>query len=64
MFGQHLSPGLVIEACALNRIHSIGRAGAEVDAGVRWKDLLVTAFGQGLTPAVLTGYTNLSVGGT
>jgi cytokinin dehydrogenase len=64
MFGQSLSPGLVIENGALDQIHSIGPNGADVDAGVRWKDLLIAAFAQGLTPAVLTGYTNLSVGGT
>ncbi len=64
MFGQCLSGGLVIENGSLDRIHSIGPDGADVDAGVRWKDLLVAAYEHGLTPAVLTGYTNLSIGGT
>ena len=64
MFGQSLSPGLVIESGSLNRIHSIGPEGADVDAGVRWKDLLIASFDHGLTPSVLTGYTNLSIGGT
>ena len=64
MFGQSLSPGLVIENATLNRIHSIGRHGADVDAGVRWKDLIIAAYEQGLTPPVITGYTNLSIGGT
>src|SRR5688572_8114898 len=49
MFGQSLSPGLVIENGALNQIHAIGPEGADVDAGVRWKDLLIAAFDQGLT---------------
>jgi FAD/FMN-containing dehydrogenase len=64
MFGQSLSAGLVIENGTLNTIHSIGPDGAEVDAGVRWKDLIIAACAQGLTPPVITGYTNLSVGGT
>jgi FAD/FMN-containing dehydrogenase len=64
MFGQSLSPGLVIESGSLNRIHSIGPEGADVDAGARWKDLLIASFDHGLTPSVLTGYTNLSIGGT
>ena len=64
-FGQSLSPGLLIENGSLNQIHSIGPEGADVDAGVRWKDLIVRAYNeQRLTPAVITGYTNLSVGGT
>jgi FAD/FMN-containing dehydrogenase len=64
MFGQSLSPGLVIENAPLGQIHSIGPDGADVDAGVRWKDLIIAAYAQGLTPPVITGYTNLSVGGT
>src|SRR6185369_14200604 len=52
-FGQSLSGGLVIENQTLNVIHSIGPSGADVDAGVRWKDLLLAAFQQGLTPPVL-----------
>ena len=35
-----------------------------MDAGVRWKDLVIAAAARGLTPPVLTGYTNLSIGGT
>jgi cytokinin dehydrogenase len=64
MFGQSLSPGLVIENGTLNQIHSIGPEGADVDAGVRWKDLIIAAYAEGLTPPVITGYTNLSIGGT
>ena len=62
--GQGLTCGLVIENSALNTIHSIGPEGADVDAGVLWKDLIVAAVEQGLTPPVITGYTKLSVGGT
>jgi hypothetical protein len=63
-FGQSLSPGLLIENGTLNTIHSIGPDGADVDAGVRWRDLVTAAVGQGLTPPIITGYTKLSVGGT
>ena len=64
MHGQSLASGLVIENGSLNRIHSLSRHGADVDAGVRWKDLVIAAAARGLTPPVLTGYTNLSIGGT
>ena len=62
--GQGLTTGLIIENRFLNTIHSIGPEGADVDAGVRWKDLIIAAVAQGLTPPVITGYTQLSVGGT
>jgi len=64
MFGQSLSGGLVIENQSLNTIHSIGPDGADVDAGVRWKDLIIASYAKGLTPPVITGYTALSIGGT
>ena len=63
-YGQGLTCGLVIENSALNRIHSIGPAGADVDAGVLWRDLIIASVAQGLTPPVITGYTELSIGGT
>jgi FAD/FMN-containing dehydrogenase len=62
--GQGLTTGLIIELGVLNTIHSIGPDGADVDAGVTWKDLVTASVAQGLTPPVLTGYTQLSVGGT
>jgi FAD/FMN-containing dehydrogenase len=64
MFGEALSAGLVIENRRLARIHSIGPEGADVDTGVLWKDLVAAAFEQKLRPPVLTGYTELTVGGT
>lgn len=64
MFGAALTTGLVIENRRLNRIHSIGPDGADVDTGVLWKDLVAAAYEHKLTPPVLTGYTALTVGGT
>jgi FAD/FMN-containing dehydrogenase len=63
-FGQGLSDGLLIENRWLDQIHSIGPDGADVDAGVTWRQLTVDAFNSGLTPPVLTGYVGLSIGGT
>jgi len=64
MHGQSLSDGLVIEQRSLNKIHSIGPNSARVDAGVLWAELLQAAHDQGLVPPVLTGGTELTVGGT
>ncbi|MEI5520413.1 FAD-binding protein [Streptomyces brasiliscabiei] len=65
MYGQPLvSRGLVIEMRSLDTIHSIGTDGADVDAGVLWKDLIVAAYAQGLTPASITSYLGTTVGGT
>ena len=62
-FGQSLTDGLVIDMSGLNTIHSIGPDGADVDAGVLWRDVIRTAFAKGLRRPGLTGYTGLSVGG-
>jgi FAD/FMN-containing dehydrogenase len=63
-FGQSLTSGLVIEHGALTQIHSMSPSGADVDAGVLWRDLITAAYPLGLTPPAVTGYTKLSVGGT
>jgi cytokinin dehydrogenase len=64
-YGQcQVQDGLVIDSSSLTTLHSITVAGARVDAGVRWSDLVVAAAEQGLTPPVLTDYLELSVGGT
>ncbi|WP_082128953.1 MULTISPECIES: FAD-binding protein [unclassified Dermacoccus] len=62
--GQTLGDGLVIENRHLSRIHEIGLDSAEVDAGATWKELLKRTADIGLTPPVLTGYCDLSIGGT
>jgi cytokinin dehydrogenase len=64
-FGQsQVAGGLVIDMGSLNAIHSISAEGAVIDAGATWKDLTLAAAPLGLTPPVLTGYINLSIGGT
>lgn len=62
--GQGLCDGLIIENQYLDTIHSIGPSSAVVDTGVLWMDLLNAAYARKLTPPALTGYTQLTVGGT
>jgi cytokinin dehydrogenase len=64
-FGQsQAEAGVVIDVSTLNQIHEIAADRAVVDAGVVWRDLLLTTTPMGLTPPVLTDYTRLTVGGT
>jgi FAD/FMN-containing dehydrogenase len=64
-FGQSMANGgLVIDIGTLNRIHSIGADGADVEAGATWKTLVQQSVPLGWSPPVLTGYINLSIGGT
>lgn len=63
-YGQGLTTGLIVEMRSLGRIHSISAAGAEVDAGVLWSDLVRAAHTRGFALPVLTGYLGLTVGGT
>jgi len=56
--------GLVIDMRSLDRIHSVGPHSADVDAGTTWKALVNASVPRGYTPPALTGYINLSVGGT
>ncbi|HEX8336112.1 MAG TPA: FAD-binding protein [Pyrinomonadaceae bacterium] len=64
-FGQsQAGAGVVIDMTTLNRIHSVGPDRAVVDAGVVWRDLLLTTVPAGLTPPVLTDYTRLTIAGT
>src|ERR1044071_5828654 len=48
----------------LNQIHSVSNDRAVLDAGVVWRDLLLTTVPMGLTPPVLTDYTRLTIAGT
>lgn len=64
-FGQsQAGAGVVIDMTTLNQIHSVGPDRAVVDAGVVWRDLLLTTVPAGLTPPVLTDYTRLTIAGT
>jgi cytokinin dehydrogenase len=64
-FGQsQVDGGLVIDMATINRIHSISTTRADVEAGLTWKALVNTAVPLGATCPVLTGYINLSIGGT
>jgi cytokinin dehydrogenase len=64
-FGQsQAAGGLAIDMGSLNQIHSITPTRADIDAGATWKDLTLAAVPLGFTPPVLTGYINLSIGGT
>jgi len=66
-FGQaQAEAGIAIDVKALSTIHNIDDQGgvADVDAGVRWSELLNAAAAFGLAPAVMTDYIHLSIGGT
>jgi cytokinin dehydrogenase len=62
--GQGLTDGLIIENRSLATIHSLGPDGADVDAGVLWRELADAAAPKGLTPPLFTTYTGLSIAGT
>lgn len=61
---SQVAGGLVIDMRGLNKIYSIGRNGAEVDAGLTWTALCKASVPLGYTPPALTGYINLTIGGT
>jgi cytokinin dehydrogenase len=64
-FGQsQVDAGLVIDMSTLNQIHSISATEAVVEAGAQWRALTEQSVAMGLTPPVLTGYIQLSIGGT
>ncbi|MEO8906321.1 MAG: FAD-binding protein [Polyangiaceae bacterium] len=64
-YGQsQVAAGLVVDMGSLSQIHSISAAGADVDAGLTWRQLVTASVPLGLKPPVLTGYINLSIGGT
>jgi cytokinin dehydrogenase len=63
--GQSLnSGGLLLDVSGLNRIERVGRHSAWVQAGVLWSDLARVAIEDNLVPPVLTGYLDVTVGGT
>jgi len=56
--------GLVIDSATLNKIEEIGPGFAVLQAGVTWLEFLAQSIPLGQKPAVITGFTGLSVGGT
>ena len=56
--------GVVIDMSMLNTIHGIATDRIVVDAGTTWSAVIDAALAQGLTPPVLTVFTELSVSGT
>jgi FAD/FMN-containing dehydrogenase len=63
-YGQALVPGgIAIDSRSRHTIHRIDNGSAVVDAGVTWAQLADAALASGQTPAALTDYLNLSVGG-
>jgi len=56
--------GLVIDSSTLDAIERVGTGYAIVQAGVVWHDFLAQVEPTGQRPAVITGFTGLSVGGT
>ena len=64
-YGQpQVDAGIVVDMGGLNRVHSLGPGGADVDAGILWSSVLSRSLLEKLTPPVLTDYLELSVGGT
>jgi len=64
-FGQsQVAGGLVIDMKTISDIHEISANRAVLGAGATWKELVNATVPLGLTPPVLTGYINLSIGGT
>jgi FAD/FMN-containing dehydrogenase len=64
-YGQsQVAGGLSIDMRSLGEIHSIDAGRAVVDAGATWRQLVEASVPLGLTPPVLTGYVNLTIGGT
>jgi len=64
--GQSLTPGLLIDTLALNRILAINEeeGWADCEAGVVWRDLVIVATQKGLIPPVLTNNLSVTVSGT
>jgi len=64
--GQSLTPGLLIDTLAMNRILEVNEeeGWADCEAGVVWRDLVIVATNKGLIPPVLTNNLSVTVSGT
>jgi FAD/FMN-containing dehydrogenase len=56
--------GIVIDMSALSTVHEVGEDRVTVDAGAPWSAVVDATLEHGLTPAVLTDFLSVSVGGT
>ena len=58
--------GVLLDPSAMQTIHEIDPEGltATCDAGVVWRDLVLSALAHGLVPRVLTNNLNVTLGGT
>ncbi|TAI62819.1 FAD-binding protein [Bradyrhizobium sp. Leo170] len=63
-YGRSLTDGIVVDMRGLNRIGDVEADRIVVEAGATWQSVLDATLARGLTPAVLTNYLGLSVGGT
>ena len=64
VFGRSMTRhGIVGDISRLGTVRSIRGDRVVVDAGARWSQVLAATLPHGLTPPVLTGYLELSVGG-
>jgi cytokinin dehydrogenase len=64
-FGQsQVAGGVVLDMRSLSRVHALDSSWITVDAGITWRNLLAESVPRGWTPAVLTAFQGLSVGGT
>lgn len=61
---SQVAAGLVIDSAPLDAIEGVEAGCATVQAGLVWHDFLTQVEPTGQRPAVITGYTGLSVGGT
>jgi cytokinin dehydrogenase len=61
---SQVASGLVIDSSPLDAIERVGPGFAVVQAGLTWRNFLAQVESTGQKPAVITGFTGLSVGGT
>jgi len=59
-----VSDGIVIDMSRLHTVRAVQDDRVVVDAGATWSEVLAATLPRGLTPPVLAGYLELSVGGT
>lgn len=64
-FGQgQIAGGVLVDMTSLRTVHDVTDEQVVVDAGACWGDVVAETLAHGRTPAVLTDYLGLTVGGT